>query len=778
MNELMRVATIELTRFLGAQLPQLSDDWWKKHIVDRLTFQQQRTVQERGFTALSQLDLAALLRVMDQNWYELSQALRLPREGRGWVRELQTVRNKWAHLSGQALPPSEDYRDADTLHRVLAMVGAEPASLAIVEATRSAAVMAMTDGPAVGSPVAASPTDAVPTATGTPEPPPTPRPVPTLFKIGDVVVLRAKPAEAMPVMEVLIGGAECRYRVFHDGAKALYYESQLQLLPDTDTASRATSIMELHAQLTGRMLLAPSTANLFSLRSGRVKFVPYQYRPVLKLIRADRPRLLIADEVGVGKTIEAGLIIKELRARSEIQSILIICPKALVAERKWLNEMKRFDEEFQTLDGPALRHCIDETDLDGEWPERSRKAIVPFSLFDSDLIFGRSVPGKRKVKGLLSLDPAPKFDLVIVDEAHHIRNADTFLHQAVRYFCDNAEAALFLTATPVQLGSHDLFTLLNVLRPDLVIDPASFEQMAAPNPSINAAVRLCRSGQTGWQHEARAQLDAVAQTEWGRLFVRESPGFQSVYDRLGNDGLEAQDRVALTHEIEDLYTFSPMINRTRRRDIGEFTTRKPETVTVEFTPDQRRLHDGLLDVVERILAFCHGRQNVKFMMSTIRRQAASCLYGLTPLLQDMLDRKLDRLELMESSDTDEEVDLGFIDEVRGDIEGLLEQARRLDPKDPKVEAFVQVLRDKGALANNKALVFSTFRHTLTYLARHAAETGLRIGRARRRAGRGARRPAAPICDAEGPAGGDRRAAVVRSGLRGLGLPVLRPAGEL
>ena len=54
---------------------------------------------------------------------------------------------------------------------------------------------------------------------------------------------------------------------------------------------------------------------------------------------------------------------------------------------------------------------------------------------------------------------------MIVDEAHHIRNADTYLHQAVRYFCDHAQAAVFLTATPVQLGSQDLFTLLNVLRP-------------------------------------------------------------------------------------------------------------------------------------------------------------------------------------------------------------------------------------------------------------------------------------------------------------------------
>jgi len=65
-------------------------------------------------------------------------------------------------------------------------------------------------------------------------------------------------------------------------------------------------------------------------------------------------------------SVEAGLIIKELRARMEISSILVICPKALVAERKWFSEMKRFDEHFTAIDGPLLKHCLEETDLEGE----------------------------------------------------------------------------------------------------------------------------------------------------------------------------------------------------------------------------------------------------------------------------------------------------------------------------------------------------------------------------------------------------------------------------
>ena len=162
-----------------------------------------------------------------------------------------------------------------------------------------------------------------------------------LFQPGDLVELRSSPGVPVPVLEVLAGGAENRYRVLLNGTRETVYESQLWRPAAAAGERREATAAGLRAQLTALQIGCPSTSVLFSLRTGRVNFVPYQYRPVLKLIRADRPRLLIADEVGVGKTIEAGLVIKELRARSGIQSILILCPKALVAERKWLNEMKR-----------------------------------------------------------------------------------------------------------------------------------------------------------------------------------------------------------------------------------------------------------------------------------------------------------------------------------------------------------------------------------------------------------------------------------------------------
>lgn len=725
MHQLFRTATAEIAGFLAIHLPSLGDDWWSTHVEDRLSFQQQRTVRERGFDTLEQLDFAALLRVADQNWLELSQRLNLPREGRTWIKELQSVRNRWAHLSAAPVPPEDVYHDADTLARVLDMIDARPDTVSAVESARKDALSELAAARDASGRHGTRAEDGA-TSTDRNNDTAAPKTRPAMFSVGDIVALRSDPETRIPVIGIVPGAAETRYRVFQENQQATYYESQIQPIA-ADSPQPLLDAEGLRAFLTGLHLLSPSTANLFSLRSGRIQFVPYQYRPVLRLIRADRPRLLIADEVGVGKTIEAGLVVKELRARTDISSVLVICPKALVTERKWFLEMTRFDEHFEALDGRTLRHCLSETRLEGEWPDRYSKAIVPFSLFDSDLLFGREGRYSRTDEGLLGLDPPPRFDLVIVDEAHHIRNADTYLHQAVRYFCDNAEAAVFLTATPVQLGSQDLFALLNVLRPDLVIDRTSFEQMAAPNAFINAAVSRCRAAGDSWQAEARASLGEAGQTEWGRLFLRETPAFQDAYDRLAEEIVDDADRIGLLRSLEELYTFSPMLNRTRRRDIGEFATRQPETLTVEFTPDQQRLHEDLLGIVARILERTHGRQSVKFLMTTLRRQAASCLYGLAPFLRDMLAGKLESIETMEDAEAGPGADPEFIAEIGEDIETLIEGAEALDRHDPKVEAFVKVVRDKGAMARNKALVFSTFRHTLAYLARHVAETGLRYG---------------------------------------------------
>ena len=188
-------ATSDLANFLQEKLPDLSDQWWEKHIVERLSFQQQRVVGEKKIISLRDLDFAALLRILDQNWYDLSTKNTLPREARNWVKELQTVRNKWAHMAAEETPASEIYRDADTLGRLLALIGANERSVNAVQAAKDATLARMADGPSIK-------TSPGPEVTSGYVEPTSEAPL-HLFNVGDFVSLRSDTNIKLPVLESL-----------------------------------------------------------------------------------------------------------------------------------------------------------------------------------------------------------------------------------------------------------------------------------------------------------------------------------------------------------------------------------------------------------------------------------------------------------------------------------------------------------------------------------------------------------------------------------------------
>ena len=704
MNNLLKQTATALCRALEELLPPLSDTWWESRVEAKLSFQQRQRVRQRGISRLDQLDLSALIRLVDQNWYELADLNNWQYESRNFVKEMQTVRNRWAHSEVTAPPREDVYRDLDTLHRFLALVCPEAELTGRIAHEKK---QFLTERSERQQQLSKSNS--------------------TQFSPGDVVRLVANPDKSGAVTSVHPVGQETRYQVFIDGKVGSFYESQLEVAETTADTDWVIPLQEFHARLTALQLLHPSVSKLYSLHAARIDPIPYQFRPVLKLIQSDRPRLLIADSVGVGKTIEAGLILRELQARRDLRRVLIVCPRPLVTEEKWRLEMKRFDESFEHLDGRRLRYCISETDLDGEWPLKYEKAILPFSLLTSEFLHGR---GRRK--GLLDLDPPPQFDLVIVDEAHHIRNPETQRHQAVRFFCDNAEAAVFLTATPIQLGERDLYVLLNTLRPDVIIDQPGYTAITEPNVHINKAARLARDGESGWAEQAKVALGQAAETPWGKTVLQEDPRFQNIYDRLDDFENDRSKRVESIREIEQLHTLSGLMNRTLRRDIGEFTQRKSETVTVDFTPEQRELHDAVLAAQASIYAALHGDRAVNFLLTTIRRQVASCIHGLAPLLRDILTRRIEEGEWDELADTEEVATLSAdaVPRIRGLVNKALALAENLssDPaRDPKFQALWKVLKQKKLLTNNKVMLFSTFRHTLAYLDDALRESGCRVG---------------------------------------------------
>ncbi len=704
--------TFTIKDFLEKALPKLSENWWSDYVIKMLTYNQQRIVEQKQITNLNGFDLAALLRIFDRNWSELAYRCSLLPSGRNYLKEVQDIRNRYSHADSDTISIEDLYRDLDTMERFIRLINPDNTTVQNLQEEKQKLNLVKEQNfekiNDVDKPIKQS--------------------LSSGFTLGQIVFLKSNQKKSGAVVGIHPDESENRYDVFVDNKIMQYYESQLLLQEQPLKICTVLPLAQFHARVSALQIQHPGLSTLYSLNAARIDFIPYQFRPVLKFIKSDRPRLLIADGVGVGKTIEAGLILKELEARQEIKSVLIICPRPLVTERKWAREMDRFDHKFTHLDGKTLRYCIEETDLEGEWPLDMSKIIVPYSLFDEILLLGRQASGRKlKMLGLLNLDPPPQFDLVIVDESHHIKNPATYAHQAVRFFCDNAKAVVFLTATPIQLGDQDLFVQLNVLRPDLIIDKESFAHMAEPNPFINSAVNALRAARNGWQKEAYLELQQASATDWGRKMLFNDPEFKRISNLLSGREITKEERVATVNDVEQLHTFSTIINRTRRRDIDEFTIRKPQTVTVEFTPEQQELHDSLLRVQATILSCLHADVNINFLMTTIKRQAASCLFGLVPLLNDILTRRLDELTILEIDDLPDMPDMGVVSKIEDQILEVLTQAERLDCQDPKFEALHNIVKDKQVMENNRIMIFSSFRHTLSYLFEKLVELDVRVG---------------------------------------------------
>jgi SNF2 family DNA or RNA helicase len=184
-----------------------------------------------------------------------------------------------------------------------------------------------------------------------------------------------------------------------------------------------------------------------------MELLEHQTRTARTVLQRHRGRAMLCDEVGLGKTIEAGLIFAELKMRGLIRSALVIVPPSLIEQ--WQGEMRRkFSLELTSHDDPAFR----------------AKGIGAWQ--DFDLVIASLHTAKREPHRSAILER--KWDLVIVDEAHHLRNRTT---QAWRFASElQKQYMLLLTATPVQNNLDELFNLVTLLEPGLLRTSKQFQR--------------------------------------------------------------------------------------------------------------------------------------------------------------------------------------------------------------------------------------------------------------------------------------------------------------
>jgi superfamily II DNA or RNA helicase len=184
-----------------------------------------------------------------------------------------------------------------------------------------------------------------------------------------------------------------------------------------------------------------------------IELLEHQVRTANTVLRRFRGRAMLCDEVGLGKTIEAGLIVSELMIRGLARSVLVLVPPSLIEQ--WQGEMRRkFSIELTSHDDPAFREL----------------GSSAWSTFDR--VIASTHTAKREPHRSAIL--ARRWDMIVVDEAHHLRNRNTQLWKFASEI--QKQFVLLLTATPVQNNLEELFNLVTLLEPGLLSTARQFQR--------------------------------------------------------------------------------------------------------------------------------------------------------------------------------------------------------------------------------------------------------------------------------------------------------------
>ena len=480
-------------------------------------------------------------------------------------------------------------------------------------------------------------------------------------------------------------------RVFIGGTAKLVPIEELEPVPGITELSPES----LRVVLTQRRLEHPATDQFLSYRASRTRLLYHQFLPVKKMLESPDQRLLIADEVGTGKTIEAGLIWAELESRSArgLENVWIVCPKSLVG--KWREEMlQRFDLRLEVLSSENIRQALVSLDRDGVLPPRFARSVVNLELI-------------RMEDHMLRLAQSPiTWDLAIFDEAHHLRNADTLSHMVAQFICERSRAAVFLTATPIQTHLRDIVHLMEVLGVDVAEDPAVLEEQLHWDMQLNDWIGLARRRPPGWRHEADHALHRLEMSGG-----HSRPGWRRFRQLVtGSDMEDMRQRMVVVDSARDLQVLSPYMTRTLRSEVDEHRpTREAATRIVTFSTEEKAFYDEVYRIcLERALD-----QGVPpgFATQMPERRTASCV----PAVASEILRYA-------TEDEDGEHEARFTATEISALEPLA-RAALLSP-DRKLEALIAMLAQAfGELGADRVMIFSTFRGTLRYLAEKLGERG-------------------------------------------------------
>jgi len=436
---------------------------------------------------------------------------------------------------------------------------------------------------------------------------------------------------------------------------------------------------------------------------GAVQVEDYQLVPLLKALRMPRVNLLLADDVGLGKTIEAGLILSELLIRRRIQRVLILTPASL--RLQWRDEMwDKFSLRFNLVDRDETATLRRRLGMDANpWRSFSR-IIASYHYLRQDDVLDQFMAACQTPPG----SPHLPWDLLIVDECHNLMPSpfgeDSDLCRMVRLLAPRFEHRLFLSATPHNGHTRSFTGLLEIL------DPVRFSQTDELKPAERSRVQqvIVR----------RLKREINARSDPPKFCTRLEP--QALMLAL------SPQELALTHAFDDFRTamraYIAAGDRKRRR-AGSFAVeilgKRLLSCPVAFGESWSRCREGLDDVETA------SETEVDAARRTVERETGD-------------DRETQSREAVAASVVGAWLkqagpyvadEIAAIDAALGRL-GLAHAAGQVGEHDPaadaRFDALVDVidrlLRRDGAWRDDERLVvFTEYKTTLDYLARRLRE---------------------------------------------------------
>jgi SNF2 family DNA or RNA helicase len=472
---------------------------------------------------------------------------------------------------------------------------------------------------------------------------------------------------------------------------------------------------------------------LTGLSNARIEPQLHQVFVAHRVMQKLAPRMILADEVGLGKTIEAGLIIKELRARELLSRVLIVVPASL--QLQWQSELRsKFNEDFDVLDGAAVQYL-------------GRGGVNPWTVRPNVICSLPFAATPKRAEQIIEAD----WDLVIFDEAHRVRRhlqgatktRTTLAYRLADDLKDLVNGLLLLTATPMQVHPYELYSLIELVEPGLFPTFRGYNNRRGYLPRLNTLMKALKAWNTLDEHERASAVTANAE-------LLDELGYRAglAEAALGDD----QERERLMDVLVSKHPIAAALVRNRKAEVGGFTPREASKVPVDLEPDELTLYQDITDYLRTGYNRALAQKNhaLGFLMVGYQKMLASSSNAVRHSFRRRIARLKSQHEyaaatrarppsdsyLEELRDAEEMTQvLDEIEDTAVDPGGLLLEIKQLEElvdrlgqvRDSKALTLLKALA--GIFADHpqeKVVVFTTFIQTQEFLAATLRHNGYSV----------------------------------------------------